>query len=414
MRFTLKARLALAGLSAIGATVVTSNAMAVDCNTLTNPVYVTGSSAVEPFMTALGAALYSSGTTIVYQRAGSCVGVNAMVKGAPISGTAKYYPAVDDAGVGVPADCNLPVNDAGTGGQPVDLGVSDVFPESCPGGAADPAKVGDFWGPNQVMVFVAPEKANQVKNISAEAAYFVMGQAAGAKMVAPWTDAAKLYIRNASSGTQTMLAAAIHLDAASWKGTDSMSAANVEANLKTAQMTDPAFQSVLGIVSTGEADRDRDFMKVLAFQDFGKSCAYWPDSSLTSFDKKWVRTGEYPIWGPLHMLAAVSSAGGEPTNASVKKVIHYFSGAETPQGGKNQIVDLEIAQHTIPQCAMKVKRTKELGAYTAYTDPSPCGCYFDAHVPGGSVPASCKTCTDNSECGDAGTMICSYGYCEAK
>src|SRR5437868_14924680 len=101
MRFSLKARLALAGLSAAGASAVTSNALAVDCNTLTNPVYVTGSSAVEPFMTALGASLYPSGTTIIYQRAGSCIGVNAMVKDVPISGTAKYYPMIDqDSGLG--------------------------------------------------------------------------------------------------------------------------------------------------------------------------------------------------------------------------------------------------------------------------------------------------------------------------
>jgi hypothetical protein len=410
MRFTLKARLALAGLSAIGATAVTSNALAVDCNTLMNPVYVTGSSAAEPFMIALGAALYPSGTTIVWQRAASCVGVTSMVKNIPISGTAKYYPSVDDAGLGVPTDCTLPVNDAGTGGQPVDLGVSDVFPESCPGGAADPAKVGDFWGPNQVMVFVAPQKATQITNISAEAAYLTMGMTT--KMVAPWQDPAKLYIRNATSGTQTMISAAIHLDAASWKGTDSGSAAMVEQNLSTANTNDPSPQSVLGIVSTGEADRDRAFMKVLGFQDFGQKCAYWPDSSLTTFDKKWVRTGEYPIWGPLHMLAAVAAANTDPTNANVKKIIHYFAGTETPPSGKTAIIDLEIASHTIPQCAMKVKRTKELGPYAAYTDANPCGCYFDAHIPGGST--TCKTCTTNDDCGDAGSTTCSYGYCEAK
>jgi len=412
MRVTTKTRLALAGLSAMGATVVASNAHAVDCNTLMNPVYVTGSSAVEPFMVALGAALYPTNITIVYQRAGSCVGVNAMVKNLPISGTAKYYPSVDDAGLGVSTDCNIPVDDAGTGGTPVDLGVSDVFPESCPGGAADPTKVGDFWGPNQVMVFIAPQKANQILNISAEAAYFVMGQAAAAKTVAPWTDSTKLFVRNATSGTQTMVAAAIHLDAATWHGTDSGSAAGVEAAVKSAQAMDPAYQSVLGIVSTGEADRDRDFAKVLGFQDFGQKCAYWPDSSLTSFDKKWVRTGDYPIWGPLHMLAKVASAGGEPTNANVKKIVNYFSGAEVPPSGKNAIVDLEIASHTVPQCAMKVKRTKELEKAVAYTDPNPCGCYFDFKATG-TAPASCKTCATTPECGDAGNMICSYGYCEA-
>ena len=112
MRSTIEPRLALAALSAMGAALWASNALAVDCSTLTNPVYVTGSSAVEPFMTALGAALYPSGTTIVYQRQGSCNGVNALVKSTPISGTAKYYPAVDDAGAPVATDCNLPVDDA--------------------------------------------------------------------------------------------------------------------------------------------------------------------------------------------------------------------------------------------------------------------------------------------------------------
>ena len=178
-------------------------------------------------------------------------------------------------------------------------------------------------------------------------------------------------------------------------------------------MSDPSPQSVLGIVSTGEADRDRDFMKVLGFQDLGKKCAYWPDSSLTTFDKKWVRSGEYPIWGPLHMLAKVSSMGGDPTNAAVKKIVGYFKGTEMPPGGKNQIIDIEIASHTVPQCAMKVKRTSELGAYTPYTDATPCNCYFETKA-NGMAPTTCKTCMNDGDCGDAGTMTCSYGYCEAK
>jgi ABC-type phosphate transport system substrate-binding protein len=391
-----------------------SKAYATDCNSLPGHVLVTGSSAVQPFMAALGAALYSSGTTIVYQSAGSCNGVNAMVHNTLVSGTAKYYPSVDDAGKGVPTDCDVTPPDAGTTvtGQQADLGVSDVFPDSCAGGAADPTKIGDFWGPNQVMVFVAPEKANTVKNISAEAAYYVMGQPDNAKTVSPWTDMSKLYIRSASSGTQTMIGAAIHLPSASWHGTNAMSAAGVEANLKAADMTDPNFVSVLGIVSTGEADNDRSFMKVLGFQDFGQKCAYWPDSSLNSFDKKWVRGGQYPIWGPLHMLAAVSATGGDPTNPTVKKIIGYFKGEMPPGNNPNLILDLEIANHTVPQCAMKVKRTSELGAYMPNDDAHPCGCYFDAHIPGGTT--SCKTCTTDSDCGDAGNTTCSYGYCEAK
>ena len=58
-------------------------------------------------------------------------------------------------------------------------------------------------------------------------------------------------------------------------------------------------------------------------------------------------------------------------------------------------------------------RTKELEKAVAYTDPNPCGCYFEFKATG-TAPASCTTCTTTPECGDAGNMICSYGYCEAK
>src|SRR5258708_28785485 len=73
MRSITKVRVALAALSAAGATTMATNSYAIDCNdaSIMNPVYVTGSSAVEPFMQALGASLYPSGTTIVYQKQGS-------------------------------------------------------------------------------------------------------------------------------------------------------------------------------------------------------------------------------------------------------------------------------------------------------------------------------------------------------
>jgi hypothetical protein len=415
MRSNIKARVVLAALSAAGATTVALNSYAIDCNdaSIMNPVYVTGSSAVEPFMQALGASLYPSGTTIVYQKQGSCNGVDAMVKGITISGTAKYYPMVDDAGTPVGVDCTLPSADGGIGGQVVDLGVSDVFAESCPGDTADPTKVGDFWGPNQVMVFVTP-KASMQTNISAEAGYFVMGQPETGKTVAPWTDFNKLAIRNNKSGTQTMIAAAIHLDASSFHGRDETSASGVETAIKAAQDTDPMPEKFLGIVSTGEADRDRSFMKVLGFQDFGQKCSFWPDSSLTAFDKKWVRNGTYPIWGPLHLLAKVAAAGGAPTYPLVAKIVGYFDGSVAPPNGPEQLLDVEIATHTIPQCAMSVKRTKELGPYTAVKPADPCGCYFEAKA-NSAVTPGCVACTTDANCADAGAnKTCSHHYCEAK
>src|SRR5262249_9048955 len=115
MRFAKRAPTALACLCALGAVATASNALAVDCQALQHPVYVAGSSASQPLMSALGAALYP-GTTIVYQSQGSCPGVASQVANAPISGTAKYYPAYDDAGAPAPADCDL-VPDGGAGAQ---------------------------------------------------------------------------------------------------------------------------------------------------------------------------------------------------------------------------------------------------------------------------------------------------------
>ena len=414
MRSHRKASAAVAALAALAATAVASTSHADSCASLNNPVYVTGSSAVEPFMKVLGAALYPA-TTIVYQKPGSCVGVDAIVKGTVMSGSAQYFPTPGDGGAApVGVNCDLPPGDAGVG-QPADLGVSDVFPASCAGGTADPATVGDFWGPNQIMVFVTPQKATASVNISAEAAHFVMGQPATGKTIAPWVSSSKLAIRTFKSGTQTMIGAAIHLDATAFIGTDATSASGVQTAITSAQNTDPNPEQALGILSTGEADTVRSAMKVLAFQPWGQKCAFWPDSSLTTFDKKWVRTGEYPIWGPLHLLAKVASAGAAPTNPEVAKIVSYFAGTAVPPGGsKTTLIDLEIGAHTVPQCAMKVKRTTEVGPTSPNTPADPCGCYFEFKATG-AAPASCHTCTADADCADGGAnMICSYGYCEAK
>jgi len=100
---------------------------------------------------------------------------------------------------------------------------------------------------------------------------------------------------------------------------------------------------------------------------------YWPDSSLTSFDKKWFARG-IPIW-VAPQLAKVGSAGGDPTNATVKSssdTSRHRSHSRNP----NALIDLEIKSHTIPHVRDEVQRKKELGTVTAYKATSR-GCYFD-------------------------------------
>jgi hypothetical protein len=409
--------LALAAATAfgIGGTASVTQAQVKDCNdpSLPSPIYVYGSSAVKPLMAALGNSLWSQNITVVYvDKGGSCDGVNAIVSGNLVSGTGLYYPGTfDEAGAPAVANCNIPLPEGGAGGQAVHIGVSDVWAESCPNVTVDYSKVGDFIGPNQVMTFVVPQNAMAVKNISAEAAYFVMGKPASAKVVAPWLDANNLAVRNQRSGTQTMIGKAIRLDGALWLGKDAASSGGVENILRDANSS-ASPGTYLGILSTGEADRDRGFLKVLAFQELGKKCAFWPDSSLTTFDKINVRRGDYAIFGPLHLLTKVSSQGGDPTDPTVKKIMDYFTGKADPPGGKTQLIDLEIKNYTVPQCAMQVKRTTEMGPLSAYTPETPCGCYFEKMATG-TAPASCKTCTTATDCTGA-NMVCGYGYCEAK
>jgi hypothetical protein len=414
MRSNIKARVALAALSAIGAATVANNSYAADCSTLTPPpVYVYGSSAVKPLIAALGASLYGTVNIVYIDKGGSCDGVNAIVKGNTAGGTGLYYPSTDDAGGAVVANCDVPVPDGGVGGVTVDLGVSDVWPETC-NVTTDYNVVGDFHGPNQVMTFVAPKLADGVSNISAEAAYYVMGQPDNGKNILTWTDTTKLAIRSASSGTQSMLGKAIRLDASLWHGHNSGNSQGVETALSTANMNDAVKETTLGILSTGETDNDRGFLKVLAFQDFGSKCAYWPDTSLTTFDKINVRTGLYPVWGPLHLLAKVPSKGAFPTNATVSDIVKYFTGDKVPPTGPKQLIDLEIKAHTVPQCAMTKTRDTEMAPSKAFSPKDPCGCYFESKVAGGG-PTKCTACMADADCADAGAnMFCSYGFCEAK
>src|SRR5262245_45131864 len=99
-------------------------ARAADCSTLTNPVYVAGSSAVKPFLAKVAAELgkLSPAITVVYQSQGSCVGVNYFSTETPtkLMGTGVIF---DADGKDIAGGCTLTENT-------VDIGVSDVYAAS--------------------------------------------------------------------------------------------------------------------------------------------------------------------------------------------------------------------------------------------------------------------------------------------
>jgi hypothetical protein len=44
-------------------------------------------------------------------------------------------------------------------------------------------------------------------------------------------------------------------------------------------------------------------VRTLALQSRDQTCAYWPDSSATAFDKVNVRDGHYELWASSHFYA---------------------------------------------------------------------------------------------------------------
>jgi ABC-type phosphate transport system substrate-binding protein len=387
-----KAFVCLATAAAASGVAGTAAADNPDCATLPGSTYVTGSSAVKPLIAGLAKALAGT-STLIYKGQGSCVGVDAVLNGTKLTGTASYWDAT-----GTELTCNLTLT-----GDVADVGVSDVFATTCPGVTSLPTDVGDFFGPNQVMNFAVPVASSQTM-ISAEAAYFVYGFGA-AGMAAPWVDETFIFQRSATSGTQAMIAAAINVPPNKWKGVPESSSGNMLSALVAAGST--GAEKAIGILSSDVVDANRDKLKILAYQHTSQDCAWLPDSSSTAFDKINVRDGHYPIWGPLHLLSRVDAAKN-PVKADAAKLIGYFTGKNTPPAGVS-LLDLEIAAHTVPACAMRVQRATELGAVSAYTPDAPCGCYFDFKATGATT---CAACTSDASC-PGSAKHCRSGYCEA-
>jgi len=375
-------------------------ASATTCSTLPGATFITGSSAAKPLLAGLGTALAKAAPvtqTLIYASPGSCGGVDAIFNGTKMTGTATYWDST-----GTPQSCDLDL----PGGNTVDVGVSDVFASSCAGFGAVPATIGDFFGPNQVMNFVVPTASSQTL-ISAQAAYLVFGLgAAGA--VSPWIDPSFTFIRSATSGTQSMLAAAIRVPPAKWLG---VSEASSSAML-TAVTTSAQAEKTIGILASDVADKARHMsppsLKILAYQHFDQDCAWYPDSSSTSFDKLNVRDGHYPNWGPLHFFATIDGATKLPVKPEAKTLIGFFTGTVTPPASVN-LLDLEIAASTVPACAMRVQRSSEVGDVTAFTPSAPCGCYFDFKSNGSTT---CAACTKDADC-TGSAKHCRNTYCEA-
>jgi hypothetical protein len=149
---------------------------------------------------------------------------------------------------------------------------------------------------------------------------------------------------------------------------------------------------------------------VLYYQHYGQTCGFRPDAdpSPSKHDKRNVRDGHYAIWGPIHFVTHVNISTGNPLNAQAKAVIDYLTGAQQAPAGLD-LISLEAQHHVIPQCAMRVSRTEEVGPLASFLPARSCGCYFDALT----SSTECKTCAVNADCPATATR-CNFGYCEVQ
>jgi ABC-type phosphate transport system substrate-binding protein len=369
-----------------------------------NTIVVSGSTAVQPFMATI-APLLAQGSPafqIAYQPSGSCTGVDFLFNPDPqkrivkdIVGKQALLFHTD----GTSEPCSF------GGGVPLDVAVSDVFSTSCNTVYTVPATIGSYLGPIQPMTFIVPANSTET-TISAEMAHVVFGRGETDTDVMPWNDFKLYFVRNSGSGTQQMISRAINVDPKKWWGLDRGSSQAVRDKME-AVTPDKASQAI-GIISTDFADAVRSDLRILSFKGTDQTCAYYPDSTQFTRDKANVRDGHYSIWGPIHFYANITN--GVPS-AAAGALVTQFTLPRLDQA----MLDAVIKIGFVPDCAMTVSRSEEMGPLSQYSPQFHCGCYFDATIPGGTVPASCHACSGPADCnGVAGKPACNNGFCEVR
>jgi ABC-type phosphate transport system substrate-binding protein len=388
-------------LSAIGWTGV---AHAAPCASLPNPLVISGSTAVQALVAKvaapLGAASGADQLTVIYKGSGSCSGVTqlgldatptgACTAGGCITGTGTYWDAT-----GTVTMCDLDPS-----GTHVDLILSDVYKESCEG--VTNTKLRD----EPVLVipfgFIVPKASNQ-EAIDAREAYYVYGRGMMAG-VSPWINETSLFRRDNGSGTQITIYKSIKIPVGSPIGVMASGTGDMITKVASAAMP----EQTLGFAGLDAVDTKRAMVDILAYRHWGQTNFYWPDSSVTSFDKKNVRDGHYPLWGYEHVVTLVDDAG-MPLKANAKKFADILSGKVALPGG-NAILE-EAKAGVVPLCAMDVARTADAGDFTLATSES-CACFYEKNAGAAGGNTTCTACTADTMCTTG--QKCRNGYCEAR
>ncbi|MGZ3428376.1 MAG: hypothetical protein ACXVCV_17110, partial [Polyangia bacterium] len=373
-----------------------------------NRVYVQAADTQVPVLKALGVKLRAQSTpiTIVYTPNGSCSNISFLYGNSDFTSNATgggtfFIPSSTFDPKTTPPTCTPPAVDMG---KKADLGISIVFPDNadCPTAPAKPSTVAVTRGPVQAMVFAVPggvgtNMGSTQTTITAEEAYLVAGLGPLKAMVSPWNDPQYFYGRVATKGTQISIGANIGVAASKWQliadAAHQIDQSGVVATSIAAQTATGNADKTLGILGVEVYDPARAMVHALAFRAFKQLKSYWPDSSPTTFDKKNVRDGHYPLWSYVEYLSP-QAAGGGALNPAAQTIIDMLAGNAVTTNPPFEPLDLVVKAGLVPACAMTVQRSAEGGDLSSASAAQPCGCYYDAKVPSGTT--TCTACTDNS------------------
>jgi hypothetical protein len=367
--------------------------------------YGIGGSSQTPLIQALAVALQKAANpvTIVYAAPSACTGLTALLGTSGFTSSATYW---DSGGTAHTCTPVAPL-------QP-DFAVTGVFASSCSGDSPLPTGVHDFAGPVLAWDFIVPKSVVDQPAISAEAAYFLYGFGYGAGgNVSPWTSTsgAEVFVRTSTSAAQIAIGQAIGVPAASFKGTSESSNTNMVSAVANAATP----ESAIGFISSDVADSSSS-VTTIAYQHFGQTCGYLPDSASGVHDKANVRDGQYYLWSESHFFTFVNGSGqpvGNSQNSNSVGTAALINSIDSAAGAPltpQNVLDADISTGNIPQCAMNVWRDTDLGPLYSYQPPAPCECYFQFKATG---TTSCSACSTSASC-PGNAPVCRYGYCEVQ
>ncbi|HEY2030570.1 MAG TPA: hypothetical protein VGH20_15330 [Myxococcales bacterium] len=390
-------------------------AQTVNCSSLPHPVWLEIGDTQEQLIKTLGAHLASSTAhplTLVYHTNGSCTNVADAYAQPPnkLTVTMNYVPAGFNPATASPT-C---VNDI-AGGHVIDVANSALFVSSCTSAPPKPANVSVVQGPIQAYTLVVPNGSSQTA-ITAEEAYMVFGFGNNdgfgpATPLSPWNDTAFMFTRPSTKSTLLTWVASLSVpgsDAAhtftpaKFLGTPEPASTDVVSHVTTS--TSP--EKTIGLLGAEVFDANPTALKELAFQWWGQTHAYYPDSTLGAHDKKNLRDGHYAIWSPTFWIENLD-AQGAPANPDADFVIQLILGQQQTLE-TNPLLDV-VSVGLVPSCAMAVNRTVEGGPLSVFNPAPSCSCFYEANVPGGH--SACATCSATTPC-QSGT--CRAGFCEAR